>query len=410
MSLRAIAVLITLIITGCTSVPERPNSTACSETSSSSSDCANSSFIVLKSEDEQNDTAIAFVEFNDEGRPFDQTITNAAINNIEKLNSENDKSLLIVTFIHGWNHNAAQTDGNVIEFKKFLRALQKQENTLAVGTPRKVVGLYVGWQGKSSESALLSLFSYREKKELALKTGEQSVTDVLKKLSVIRASDSKNRLILVGHSFGAGLLYSSVKNDLLERLNQNTQSVKLFGDLVILINPAIEANRLKIVHESLNKLFPACTPLLMVSFTSEADTALSKDFPLGMRIFYADQLKDDVNDDLLITAYGRYGDFSKYELRPDNVNTIDNVLTKEVFSAAIPSWGQFRSGQSAFNLSGIKLSQKNSQQQTARWEPVLNVLVDKSLIQEHNEIWDPKFQYFLRGLIGMEFAKARRCR
>jgi hypothetical protein len=399
-----------LIITGCASAPERPNSTACSETSSSSSDCSNSSFIFLKSENGQTDTAIAFVEFNDEGRPFDQSITDAAINNIEQLNAADDKSLLIVTFIHGWNHNAAQTDSNVMEFKKFLRTLQKEEATLEVGTPRKVVGLYVGWQGKSSENSILRLFSYREKKELALKTGEQSVTDVLKKLSIIRVSDSKNRLILVGHSFGGALLYSSVKKDLLEQLNQNTQSVKLFGDLVVLMNPAIEANRLTTVHETLNKSFQECTPLSMVSFTSEADTALSQEFPRGMRIFYADQLKDNANNDLLTTAYGRYDSFSKYELRPDDINTIDGVLTKEVFSAAVPSWEKFRSGQAVFNLGGIKLSNKASQQPVAAWEPVLNVIVDKSLIQEHNEIWDPKFQYFLRGLIGMQFAKARQCR
>lgn len=401
----------TLTLVGCENVQQRPDKTSCRELSATSSACGTSSFLTLDAKDQEGSPILAFVEFDDNGAPYDQLNIDNVFKRIEDINSADDQSLLMVVFIHGWHHNAAQTDRNVIEFKSFLESLNKEEKALSVGRPRKVVGIYMGWQGKASDNPIVRLFSYRDKKELGLETGMKSVTPILKRLSVIRESDKNNRLIFAGHSFGGGVLYSAVMDDLLERLkNPTSRSVKLFGDLTILLNPAVEAQRFVAIHEVLNKDFPECTPLSMVSLTSEADTALSKEFPRGMELFYRDQLKGDPSDVLLTTAYGRYAEFSKYELRPDTDSAIEDSLSKDVFNSAVPTWSAFRSTMSAFNLGGIKLTHMVSSTPQFAWEPVLNVFVDKSLIQEHNEIWDPKVKYFLRGLIGMEFAKARQCK
>jgi hypothetical protein len=351
------------------------------------------------------------MEFNIEGVPFDKTNIDNVLARIESLSAENYKNLLMVAFIHGWHHNAAQTDRNVIEFKKFLLELQREEHSLAVGTPRSVVGIYLGWQGRASENVLVNLLSYRDKKELGLSTGEKSVVHVIERLSKIRASNGNNRLILVGHSFGGGVLYSAVRKELLDNLkSSNPINTKLIGDLVVLLNPAVEAKRFVDVHKLLKDRFEECTPLLMVSFTSEADTALSDEFPRGMHLFYGDQLKGDPSDVLLTTAYGRYQEFSNYQLMlgPDAV--VESNLSKSVFNSAVSTWASFRDGSTPFKLGAITLKGKKGGVHQGHWVPVMNVMVDRTLIAEHNEIWDPKFTYFLRGLVGMEFAKARRCR
>lgn len=402
--------LLVMVISGCTGGQQRPNQAVCYELSPTAGECQKHSIINLGKIDKVDNPIIAFIEFDEKGNPYDQASIDNVFQTIEEINQQDNQSVLIVGFIHGWHHNAAQTDRNVIEFKSFLSSLAEEEKFLSVGKPRKIIGLYMGWQGKSSENSIVRLFSYRAKKELGLETGKKSVTPILKKLSKIRKSDKNNRLVLAGHSFGGGVLYSAVKDDLLYQLQgESFSDVKLFGDLVILLNPAIEANRFVDVHSYLKKNFPICTPLSMISLTSEADTALSKHFPAGMKFFYRDQIKGDSSDSLLTTAYGRFSEFSNYELRPIAGGSLEESLSKSAFNSAVSTWKLFRSTNAPFVLGGVELMHKpNSKLFTG--EPILNVLVDKNLIQEHNEIWDPKVKYFLRGLIGMEFARNRFCR
>ncbi len=396
------------LITGCTNIQQRPNIASCNELLATSSDCSKSSFIKLKSENNTEYPSVAFIEFSNEGSPFDQSNIDAVFSKIDDLRQQSSKSLLMVVFIHGWHHNAQQDDKNVIEFKDFLRALQKEEQSLNVGNPRTVLGIYMGWQGKSTEIDIVNFLSYSKKKELALKTGKKSVTGILKRLSSIRTSDPKSRLILVGHSFGGGVLYSAIKDELIEKIqNSKGGEAKVFGDLVILMNPAVEAERFEYIHEVMGKTFPKCTPLAMASFTSEADTALSDEFPKGMKIFYRKKMKGDSSDDLKKTPYGLYEEFRNYELRIDDNVEINTNLTKNAFKEAVPTWTSFRRAMSSYNIGGISLTYKAN---TPAWQPVLNIRVDESLIGDHNKIWDPKFMYFVRGLIGMEFAKSRLCR
>lgn len=398
-----------LLLTGCGGIQQRTSTAVCDEPEPAASldACSRSAFINLTSRDAAVSPAIAFVEYDENGVEYDRTAVASVLDTIRAMPSRERKSLLMVVFIHGWNHNAAQTDGNVASFKTFLRNLQKEELTLAVGQPRKVVGVYVGWQGKASDFRLQELLSYRRGKELGLETGK-SVTPVLQQLSAIRRADGNSRLAVVGHSFGAGVLYSAVSDDVVASIRDDDRGPgRLFGDLLVLVNPAVEAALFVPLQEAMKRPFPACTKPAMVSFTSEGDTALSTWFPRGMRFFYADRIRGDASDALSTTAYGLYRNFSGYELRGTPAET---ALTKEAFNRAVPTWHAFRDGRSPFDLGGVVLRRKAENTGSDAWRPVLNVLVDKALIQEHNEIWDPKFTYFLRGMIGMEFARLRECR
>ena len=141
MNIKPYLIFIVILINGCAAIQQqqRPDSTPCIEKEVTASKCGASSYVSLEIDRHEEVPIIAFMEFNIEGVPFDKTNIDNVLARIESLSAENYKNLLMVAFIHGWHHNAAQTDRNVIEFKKFLLELQREEHSLAVGTPRSVV-------------------------------------------------------------------------------------------------------------------------------------------------------------------------------------------------------------------------------------------------------------------------------
>ncbi|MCC4597919.1 alpha/beta hydrolase [Xanthomonas campestris pv. phormiicola] len=406
--------LLLAFLSGCASYgQQRTQRAICREASSLSSGCKAAEFIVLDGDGAAPAPALAFVEFDQNGAPYDPASIDDVIGKIAATAAQPPQRLLLVVFIHGWNHNAAQNDGNVIAFKAFLRQLQAQEQVLAVGKRRAVVGVYLGWQAKASDNSLLELLSYRDKKELGLTTGVEGVRGVLARLAELRRAAPESRLVLIGHSFGGGVLFTAVKDRIVAAVGDpQAPRQKAYGDLVILLNPAIEAEQFVALHQAVAQTaFRACEPLAMASFTSDADTALSREFPRGMRLFYPQRLAAASADEaeLITTPYGLYPPFSRYRLRVLPGATVETALTPAAFTAAARTWSGFRAGTGAFALGGIELA-SSATQAPQPWVPLLNVRVDKALIQEHNAIWDPRFAYFIRGLVGMEFAKGDACR
>lgn len=395
----------------------RPMTMPCTEIDNAG--CSTSSFINLESFDSRDGPKIGFIEFNDDGHLFDPSLMQSVLSKIENIEERSERNLMLVVFIHGWHHNASDEDNNVKKFKEFLKQLQEEENLLSenkeslVGNSREVVGLYIGWQGKSNvDIPVIEDFSYKSRKLTGLKTGELGVSKIFDELGKIRNSNDKNRLILVGHSFGAGVLYSAIEAKLKTNLNtSSTNSEKIFGDMVILLNPAIEAEKFTTVHQLLNKNeknFNDCQPLLMASFTSKGDKALGDYFPKGMKLFFKEEIDKLENPELLTTVYGLYEPFSNYTLSTSNNTQTNKSLNRTIFEKGVKSWKEFRAGNiSDYNLSNMTLTRRHAKQNPGT--PIFNVQVETELIEDHNSIWNPEFTYFIRGLIGMEFAKSRGC-
>src|SRR5262249_17813961 len=92
-----------------------------------------------------------FAEFDDQGWPFDAPRYGAAgqqipifIDNLRREVTDSPRGVSIVTFVHGWKHNASYDDEDVLTFRKVLTGLNHLENQTC---HRKVIGLYVGWRG-----------------------------------------------------------------------------------------------------------------------------------------------------------------------------------------------------------------------------------------------------------------------
>ncbi|QXI36793.1 hypothetical protein [Pseudomonas xantholysinigenes] len=210
-----------------------------------------------------------FVEFDEYGNLLNPAAFETLMGDIRHIK----RPLLIVTYLHGWRHSAAPDDEDVREFKLAMRNIAAMD-----GCTREVVGVYMGWRGQVLRwNSPLDYFTFWDRKQTAHSVGSGAVTEVLLRLDKERVrrngsrlqatQDTQSRLVFVGHSFGAAVLYTALAPILLERFTQSagfdapdqldtTQCVsnppeplKTVGDLVVLINPAFEAMRLATLHK-----------------------------------------------------------------------------------------------------------------------------------------------------------------
>ncbi len=271
MIMKILLILGVCLLTACTgNTPIRDDKvTTCDKVES----CSNSYY------EQHPNYEIGFVEYSERGNDFAPARTQKLLDRLEKYSASG--KLAMVVFIHGWKHNAEQKDPNVTSFTKALANLSKS----GVLGDRKLVGIYVGWRGLSLHGLGSENITYWDRKSVAEEVGRGGVTELLTQLEQIDRNQETNYLVIVGHSFGGAIALSALHDQLLERLQnqQDGHPVKAFGDAVIMLNPAIEANMGLLLKENSLKVGASkvrAQPLLYV-ISSEGDEATHYAFPAG---------------------------------------------------------------------------------------------------------------------------------
>jgi hypothetical protein len=179
---------------------------------------------------------------------------------------------IMVVFAHGWHHACRTCDDNLTCFRRVLNALARDEES-AHGKQRRVVGVYLGWRGRVFGSDTLDYATIWNRKPVAEHIGRTGAKEVLFELHEVwskHAGKGDQRpviMVSVGHSLGGAMLLSAIRGRLTgniddivhpgetglyrivrsagERLpGEPTKAVRArFGDLVVLVNPAVEAAR-----------------------------------------------------------------------------------------------------------------------------------------------------------------------
>jgi len=256
-----------------------------------------------------HDYLMAFVEFDDQGWFWDRDQMNGLVSHLVK---DRDKSkqepgrppqdYLIITYTHGWRHDARPEDTNVKCFRHLVERFDVIERKLseAAGHPsRKVVGIYIGWRGLSTEGvAPWELASFWERKSTAERVGHGGVTELLVTLNELRGrwnpdrSRAKTQLVITGHSFGGKVVYSALSQLLVRRSRQipvdegnkgfDLETATSFGDLMVLVNPAFEGALYEPLFQSaVNRCYPRWQRPISLIITSYADAATRLTFPMG---------------------------------------------------------------------------------------------------------------------------------
>jgi hypothetical protein len=259
--------------------------------------------------------------------------------------------------------------------------------------------------------------------------GHNGVTEILGRLDAIRRSKdalaggrSDSRLVVIGHSFGGAIVYSALAQILESRFIQSPfdplsiGDVQGFGNLVVLINPAFEAELFSSLSDmSLERAtyFESQLPVLAV-LTSEADDATKVAFPLGRHLstfFEKERAINRVNPiskatesvdehDTNVTAIGHYRTYQTHYLKAtdtklDLVPGGSNESSAASVVDVIQQWEKDAPG-SVIEFPGSSLKRSDA---SAGRNPYLVIKVDKTLIRNHNDLSNPRIAEFITHLI-----------
>ncbi len=249
-----------------------------------------------------------FVEFDDEGwlydprgQPTQMQVVHARLRS-ELNDREFDKTdFLVVAFVHGWHHNAHDTDCNVREFRAMLKVANDRYAAEAAKNstmhPRRIVGIYAGWRGESIDVNGLNVTTVLDRRNAAERVAKGDIRELFAQLRKLQIGESQKsdpagglmrtdrmRTVVIGHSFGGLIAFHGLSPAVLNELTltkpereqgcrptvyrppavQMQNGVRLakdenvaidkdrtapvFPDMLILVNPAFEATRFESLH------------------------------------------------------------------------------------------------------------------------------------------------------------------
>jgi len=280
---------------------------------------------------------LAFVEFDDQGRFWDRRQLEELEGALDRESRAARGNVVVAVFAHGWEHDSAVCDENVACFRAFLEQLARDSQALtrlSAGrlAPRKIVGVYAGWRGRSGTVRVLRELTFWARKRAAIRIGGGDLIELLTRIDgfVKRANaDGADHahMVTLGHSFGGTMVYAALANILKARLvealgrqgdpDPRATVVQGFGDVVVLVNPAFEASLYLTLHDlsdSLKQLSPLQGPVL-ITIESETDRPNRTWFPLGqMLATLFNKAANRAERVSLRTAVGNYEEFWDYRL------------------------------------------------------------------------------------------------
>jgi hypothetical protein len=393
----------------------------------------------------QHRVPVAYVEIDEQGYFHDRN----QIERVLELVRGGARPKYVVVYIHGWHHNAGGEDDNVRRFKCALSNLQEIDSNLE----EEVVGIYIGWRGESLALPLLRYLTFWDRKSTSEEIGRGSLVEFLTVLerTAKPTPRSRNKLMLIGHSFGASVAFNAIGQTLMVRFLLDAEKLASrnpspthsqskpglltgYGDLVVLVNPAIEATRLMPFFGSLSEhtakepfLFTLGQPPRLVILSSEGDWATRGTFPTARAFSTLFELYRDLS---VQTPYGGRMGFDQRQLDRQTMGNVESLYTHEPLRQEPPTkdwkWDgkcpparrdwqsdaiaqrqddQRRNGQLAtgfgwsqmFEGTGIRLRHRGI---TTPSNPVWVMAVGTELIPDHGGVPNPVIVCFFDQLLG----------
>jgi hypothetical protein len=280
---------------------------------------------------------VNYVEIDEQGILHDRQAAEDALKYAAQQPSAQNKSVYVVVYIHGWQHNASPDDGNVQHFHGSLAAIKKWRPTADVR------GIYIGWRGSSLPVPILQYLTFWDRKNTSDEVGRGGLLEFLLRLERGVKPDPKsgNHLVLVAHSFGASVAFNSLAHVFMARFieglhsSETSERFRGYGDLVLLINPAIEAMRYMPLQSAIEYYAnrtdePRLTfehekkPRLVI-LSSEGDWATRKTFPVAR--FFSTALEAHNRTISELKSPDDEGSFREWNMDVSTVGNYDRFQT-----------------------------------------------------------------------------------
>ena len=248
----------------------------------------------------EHDYYFATVELDDQGWFWDRRQMELLLRFLYDYRDAAGKpgEFLIFAHAHGWQHNADACDNNVICLQRFLERMDVSERLFNKEAPRKVVGVFIAWRGRSIKVPKVSATSFYSRKETGNRVGIGSVTELLVRLNDLRRFKnprrlgSQTQLVISGHSFGGQVIFKALGQLLTENAVSMAEKeggkdygykvASSFADLVVLVNPAFEGSAFESLQSAAtSRCYPERQRPAVIVVTSVADDATKKAFPAG---------------------------------------------------------------------------------------------------------------------------------
>ncbi len=241
---------------------------------------------------------LAVVEFDEHGILWTRDQLDGAIELIRRRADEAKRGVLVVVFVHGWQNNAdpERTKGSFVEFRRMLREAARRQHETPGRTADRVVGVYLGWRGDTSDVPLHDTLTFLNRRDAAERVASLQMVEATYRI-LQAANRPGSKCFLLGHSLGGMVVGRTVAPMITTLLlDGGGRGVRIPADLVILQNPAMDGLSAWQLVDFLKRTgarvelrgpdgeaAPADGPVI-VSITSEVDRALGISYRLGQSV------------------------------------------------------------------------------------------------------------------------------
>jgi hypothetical protein len=361
---------------------------------------------------------IAFIEFKDNGDPHDPQQTNEAVKLINAERRINDtqfvSSSVVLIYVHGWKNNADQAVPpkfkDVEKFEAGLAEVAALLPPLPDGRPTPLVGVFIGWHGKSLELPdTLNWVSFWPRGIAAGRVGGDALTKSLNRVVEAGKAGASQagvnpKVLIVGHSFGSRVLEQAEKRHSIQKgeckqLHELGKPIRPPVDLILFVNAATGSKVTRdIIGEckpkdgsDLNHVFPRHPDYSKEQCANDegpqASSPLCRPYPLFVSISsrsdYATKILLPLAAFRLSAAHTDWLNTHRVvELKPDQEIPADNIFTFR---------SQHHDGDHRYAV---------MPREKGRVDPFWIMTVDKNVVSSHGDIWNPDFRNMLIRLMG----------
>ncbi|MEO5793710.1 MAG: hypothetical protein ABIP34_01415 [Rhodoferax sp.] len=264
-----------------------------------------------------------FVEAGEDGGSVNPAQVSALFDGVEEAVA--GPGVLVSVFVHGWQHSAAPGDSYVCDYGQLMNGIEAMERQAAKASgrvARKVVGVYVGWQGNLFPDEIANGTTFWNRLEAADRLGSKDallrqVIDGLAQRMAKGAPDThadrRSALVVTGHSLGGRAVFHAVRDGIAPAAGTTPGTAR--PDLVLLVNPAFSAELYRDIYEKERQ----CKPLGMalLSFSSEADNVTRQVYPAGEAITFDAAAQHAASFAEHVYTAANFGEFVTHRLRMD---------------------------------------------------------------------------------------------
>jgi hypothetical protein len=294
----------------------------------------------------------------------------------------------VVLYIHGWKHY-----GEDDVYKKFNKLIQRLADDPANADKKQVLGVYVDWNATSKVPPFnwfaFDNLTFWTKQAIANHISQSGVTTkIIGSINSVLSEGedpAANQFITIGHSFGAGMLFSATKQSLIYDLDKAQppsrdgyyRPISGIANMVILLNPAFEAARYTALDSFIRpkERFHKDQLPLLLSVSSDGDWATKYLFPPG-------QMLNHYRWGPEITALGNYH-YHTHSLLEEDSGACGSSSPKNLSENFLANHLCLVREATPHNEKGMPLS------------PFLIARTSAAIIKSHGDIWNEKFTGWL---------------